>query len=228
MGVVPLGHARVGVAEVRRDHRQRRPRLQQVRGIRGAECGSSPVASQRSKPPICGGPSKRLPCRRSHRISHPTSDYAVGLGGMNSRHGGQEVADFWDRKEQEATGWNGRQHITKPLHCRCANPTHARSRPSRARTPSSKAVRRRSRRQLAAANQPRTPAAHLLARVRRRPRTSIRCVSWSQGSTISSDLSPIETGRPPLRPIRGAPNNPLVGPGSVTYVVPQRWNGSRA
>jgi hypothetical protein len=33
MGVVPLGHARVGVAKVSRDHRQWCPGLQQVRGI---------------------------------------------------------------------------------------------------------------------------------------------------------------------------------------------------
>jgi hypothetical protein len=59
------------------------------------------------------------------------------------------------------------------------------------------------------------------ARVRRRPRTGIRCVPRSQGSTISSDISPIETGRIPLRPIRGSPSNRLVGSGSVTYVLPR-------
>ena len=37
MRIVPLGHARVGVTEVRRDHRQRCPGLQQVRGIRVAQ-----------------------------------------------------------------------------------------------------------------------------------------------------------------------------------------------
>ena len=33
MGIVSLGHSGVGVTEVRRDHRQRCPGLQQVRGI---------------------------------------------------------------------------------------------------------------------------------------------------------------------------------------------------
>jgi hypothetical protein len=33
MGIVPLGHACVGVTQVRRDHRQRRARLQEVRRI---------------------------------------------------------------------------------------------------------------------------------------------------------------------------------------------------
>jgi hypothetical protein len=37
MGVVPLGHTRVGVAKVSRDHRQWCPGLQQVRGIRVAQ-----------------------------------------------------------------------------------------------------------------------------------------------------------------------------------------------
>jgi hypothetical protein len=33
MGIVPLGHARVRMAEIGRDHRQRCPSLQQMRGI---------------------------------------------------------------------------------------------------------------------------------------------------------------------------------------------------
>ena len=33
MGIVPLGHAGVCVTEVRRDHRQRHPSLQQVGGV---------------------------------------------------------------------------------------------------------------------------------------------------------------------------------------------------
>jgi hypothetical protein len=58
----------------------------------------------------------------SHPNSHPTSDYAVGLGGMNACRDGEEVVDFPDRKERRATGRDGRQRITKPLHCHCANP----------------------------------------------------------------------------------------------------------
>jgi hypothetical protein len=52
----------------------------------------------------------------SHPIPHPTSDYAVGLGGMNGQLDGREVVDLPDKKEREMTAWDRRQRITKPLH----------------------------------------------------------------------------------------------------------------
>jgi len=60
----------------------------------------------------------------SHPISHPTSDYSVGSDGTISRGCGHEVPDFRDRTEQLATSRDGRQRITKPLHCHCANPAY--------------------------------------------------------------------------------------------------------
>jgi hypothetical protein len=51
-----------------------------------------------------------------HPISDPISDYAVELHGTNSRHDGEEVADFPHRKGRGATGRDGQQRITKPLH----------------------------------------------------------------------------------------------------------------
>jgi hypothetical protein len=119
MGVVPLGHVRRGVAEVRRDRAPRPPI--------GAwhRCGSSPAASERSKPLDLGGP-ERLPSRRSHRISHRIPRYAVGRSGMNGRHNGHETSDFPYGATQKRTGRDERQRITKPLHCHCANPASAR------------------------------------------------------------------------------------------------------
>jgi hypothetical protein len=53
-------------------------------------------------------------------------------------------------------------------------------------------------------------AAHFPGALRRRPRTGIRCVPRSQGSTISSDLSPIETGESRRGASEGARSNPLL------------------
>jgi hypothetical protein len=108
MGVVPLGHVRRGVAEVRRDRAPRPPI--------GAwhRCGSSPAASERSKSLDLGGP-EHLPSRRSHRISHRIPRYAVGHSGMNGRHNGHEMSDFTNGATQKRTGRDERQRITKPV-----------------------------------------------------------------------------------------------------------------
>jgi hypothetical protein len=52
----------------------------------------------------------------SHPIFHPTSDNAVGFGGMNGRRDGRQAVDFPDRKEWEITGWDGWQRITSPIY----------------------------------------------------------------------------------------------------------------